>query len=125
MRGRSRERLQEFAAQLNMLCPHVEARDIDQEMSAYAVEFMQGAERPKTISRQEMDDWLARARSSGLIFGFDVSEKDPNLDNLMRKDGKLYWVDGNILLAEPAENPEQLEAFITEQKNVLETFIKD
>jgi hypothetical protein len=72
-----------------------------------------------------MDDWLARVKSSRLIFGFDVSEKDSSLDNLMRKDGKLYWVDGNILFAKPAENSEQLEAFITEQKDILEKFIKD
>ncbi len=125
MRGRVRENLQEFTSQLNMLSPHIEAREIDRKQSAYAVEYMQGAERPKTISPQERDDWLNRVRSSGLIFDFDVSTKDESLDNLMRKDGKLFWVDGNILLAKPAENPEQLEMFIEEQRIVLEKFVKE
>lgn len=125
MRGRTRENLQEFAAQLNMLSPQIEAREIDKEQSVYAMEFMQGAERPKTISRQELDDWLNRVRLSRLIFEFDVSAKDESLDNLIRKEGKLFWVDGNILLAKSTENAEQLEAFIAKQKDILEKFIKE
>lgn len=125
MRGRTRGGLQEFVAQLNMLSPHTEAREIDAEQSVYAVEFMFGAERPKTILRAELGDWLVRVRSSGLVFDFDASEKDDSLDNLMRKDGKLYWVDGNILSSKSAENPEQLEMFITEQKNILEKFVAE
>lgn len=123
--GGTRENQEKFVAQLNLLSPRVEAREINREQSAYAVEFMQGAERPRTISRQEADDWFNRVRLSGLIFGFDVSAKDESLDNLVRKEGKLFWVDGNILRARPAKTPEEVEAFIKEQEDILEKFIKE
>lgn len=124
MRGAARKDLKEFVRRLNVISPHTGACEIDDAQAAYAVEFMQGVERPTTISREELNDWLQRTKSSGLIFGFDVSVKDNSLDNFIRKEGKLYWVDGNILRAHIAESPEELAEFIAEQRDILERFVK-
>lgn len=124
MHGHNVEDLEEFTAQLNNVAPKIEAHAFDKNQVAYAVEFIEGAECPKTVSMHEIEDWLNRVRESRLLFEFDVSAEDPSLDNFVRKDGRLFWVDGNIMRARTAETPEALEEFIVKQKGILEKFLE-
>lgn len=123
MAGESRSDLADFMKRVNFLTPHMEGRQLDQKTVAYAMEFLEHGERPKTISQTEMEDWLARAQESALIFGFDVARDDPSLDNFVRHGGKLYWIDGNIRKATPAKTPDELGAFIEQQRATLEAFV--
>lgn len=122
MRAAKKDNLDDFVHRANLLTPNMEGRPLDEKVDAYAMEFLEGAERPKSVTQVEIDDWLARVKESELIFGFDVSEKDIGLDNFVRKDGKLFWVDGNILQAREATREEDLDAFIETQRQTLKVF---
>ena len=124
MKGKVKENAEEFVQSANYLTPQLEYKAINESEAAYAVDFMNGAERPKKISQEELDDWLERVKTSGLIFGFDVGLDDPSLDNFVRKDGKLFWVDGNILHARPAKDQEELNSFVNQQKEILHRYIE-
>lgn len=124
MHGANQANLDDFIGRVNLLTPSMAAKEINEEETAYAMEFVQDGERPKWITRGEMEDWLDRTKESGLIFGFDVGDNDPSLDNFVRKDNKLSWVDGNILRAEPAQNDDELNIFVQKQKEILSRYLK-
>ncbi len=88
-----------------------------------AVEFVEGAERPKTITQDEMDDWLDRVRQSGVSMGEDMAEDDPSLDNLLRYQGRLYWCDGDIVFAKPVP-PDDPEVTVRDHAAVLQHFLQ-
>ena len=123
MRGDNRENLDDFIQHVNFLTPKVEAKEINDKETAYAMEFIKDGERPKNLTHQEVEDWLARARESGLIFGFDVGEDDSSLDNFIRKDNRIFWVDGNILQSRPAKSEQELDDFIESQKRTLDRYV--
>lgn len=125
MQAKKREHLEDFVSRSNYLTPSLEAHTLNDDLDAYAMDFIEGAERPKSITQSEIDDWLIRVKRSGLIFGFDVGERDAGLDNLIRKDGKLFWVDGNILRATTATKEEDLDAFIESQRHTLKAFVRE
>lgn len=125
MRGAKRDNPDDFVRRANLLTPKMEAKEIDKKEAAYAMEFVQDGERPKKITQQEMEDWLVSVKESGLIFGFDVGENDPSLDNFVRKENKLFWVDGNILGANLAQNEEELNSFVEIQRKILGKYIKE
>lgn len=126
LRGGKCDNLDDFVDKVNILTPRMEAKEIIDEQgekkTAYAREFVDG-ERPKKITQQEMDSWLAKSRKSGLIFGFDVGEDDSSLDNFIRIKNELFWIDGNILMAKPAQNKEELNSFIEQQRKTLTKYI--
>jgi hypothetical protein len=120
----NRQDSKEFLDKLNLLVPKTEVREIDKKKIAYAVEFVTDGERPITVTREEIEDWIERVRESGIIFGFDVGEDDSSLDNFTRKDGKLFWVDGNIFKGTIASDQEKVEEFIETQRKILNGYLK-
>lgn len=123
LKGAARTDLDDFTTRVNFLTPRMEAQALDDETVAFAMDFLEQAERPKSITQAELDDWAARAQESGLVFGFDVDEKDPDLDNFVRLDGRLFWIDGNILRAQKAGSEDELRTFIDHQRAVLKQFV--
>jgi len=124
MRGAKRDDLDDFVSRANLLTPRIKARKMGEKAVAYAMEFIQDGERPEKITQQEMEDWLARVKEGGLIFGFDVGEDNQSLDNFVRKGNKLFWVDGNILGAKRAQNAEELNSFVEKQRGILGKYIE-
>lgn len=124
LKGLMPEDLDGFTKGINQLTPPVDAKKINDTEVVYCMEFVRNAQRPTKISQTEMDDWLQRSEQSNLIFSFDVGENDRCLDNFVRKGGKIYWVDGNILDAKLAKTPEELSAFIALQKHILGNYLE-
>ncbi|MCX6790958.1 MAG: hypothetical protein NTV62_02055 [Candidatus Gribaldobacteria bacterium] len=124
MLGKNQKNLDDFTTRLNLITPKTEIKKLSEEKAVYAREFICDGERPITISLDEMEDWLSRVKASGLIFEFDVGEKDSSLDNFIRKDGKIFWIDGNILGAKIAKNIEDLDVFVEKQRRTLSGYIK-
>lgn len=125
LRGAKQDNLDDFVSRINLLTPRMDTRKIGEKEVAYAMEFIQDGERPPNITLQEMEDWLVRVKESGLIFGFDVGENDDSLDNFIRKGDKIFWIDGNILGAKPAQNNEELKSFVEDQRKILVKYIKE
>ncbi len=123
MKGFARDDLDDFIKGANYLTPPLEAKKLNDTDIVYSVEFVRDSERPVKILQTEMDDWLNRVEQSNLVFGLDVGDNDSCLDNFVRKNGRIYWVDGNILNARIAKNQEELSAFISEQKRTLSRYV--
>lgn len=93
---------------VSMVTPPLEARKIDQGW-ALAVEFIRNGELPVTITPAELADWMQRLEQSRIEVTCDFStvEGQKSLDNFIRYNGKLYWVDGDIVVAKSLDSPEE------------------
>ncbi|HZZ99349.1 MAG TPA: hypothetical protein VFK07_01390 [Candidatus Paceibacterota bacterium] len=126
LRGPRQEDLEEFIKHLSNLVPYLEAAETDDNQTVYAIEFVQEAEHPEVISEEKLEDWLNRSKSSGISFSFDVSGKNDalSLDNFIKKAGKLYYIDGDIVSANMAKDQEELNHSIEEQERILRNYTK-
>lgn len=86
------------------------------------VRFESDAERPASITQNELDDWLQRLEKSKLDVGGDVSTDDESLDNLLRLNGRLYWADGDIIHARQMQNAEVAD-HVQKSRAVLSHFV--
>lgn len=97
-----------IVAALSQLALPSEAKMTDLGLLAIT-ELVDDAERPSTISQQELEDWLDRLKTAGIKLDVDISDDDLDLDNFLRYEGKLYWCDGDIMLVQ-ALPQDQVEA---------------
>lgn len=86
------------------------------------VEMVDDAERPSTISQEELDDWLDRLKIAGVKLDVDISDDDLDLDNFLRHDGKLYWCDGDIMRVQPLL-PDQVDDQLTVWRESLSRYL--
>lgn len=87
------------------------------------VKFESNAERPTSLTQNELDDWLKRLEKSGVGVGDDISVDDESLDNLLRLDGRLYWADGDIIHARQMRG-EEMANHIQKSRVVLKSFCR-
>ncbi len=114
----------EFVKSLNLLVPTISSIEIDENESVYAVEFITDGEQPRKITREEMEDWLARVRESRIVFALDVGSNDPTLDNFIRKNNSLYWIDGDIVESHIAKDDIELSESIEKMRKILSNFLE-
>lgn len=119
LRGKTHEE-EDFSSRLQLLAPLIESQKVSDRQTAYAMEYLHDGVRPETVTQDQITDWLERVRSSGLKFGFDVDATPNSLDNFLLRDGKLFWIDGNIMNAKPVASPQEMDAFLEEQRLVLQ-----
>ena len=87
------------------------------------VEFVEDADRPTHITQTELSMWLRAVRGAGVGFDLDVSTDDDSLDNFLRIDRRLVWVDGNIMRARLLEQS-QIDAEVEKHKRILSHFVR-
>jgi len=86
------------------------------------MEFKDEIEHPQSITQQELDDWIQRVQDTSVEFGTDIGATDTSLDNLIRYNGKLYWVDGNLMAAKTIDKQKARE-FADHQRATLQRFV--
>lgn len=113
---------EDFVQRINQLTPPAQGKPL-LEGGAITVDFVDYAEVPKKITHDEIENWLTRLRASGLSMGLDVSTEGlMTLDNFLRINNELRWVDGNIMYARIASS-EEMEVLLAEHKAILEHYL--
>ena len=87
------------------------------------VKFESTADRPTSITQNELDDWLKRLEKAGVGVGSDISVDDESLDNLLRLNGRLYWADGDIIHARQMRG-EEMADHVQKSREVLKSFCR-
>jgi hypothetical protein len=87
-------------------------------------QLVENAERPSSITQDELNDWLSRLRIANVKLNADIDSQDTSFDNFLRYEGKLYWCDGNIMDTE-AISGEEAESHIDDWQKVLVNFVTD
>ena len=72
-----------------------------------AMRFVEHDGHPKSITQEEVDDWIERFVTAGLDVGSDIGPEDESLDNFIRYQGRLYWCDGDVIAAHQFTKEEQ------------------
>jgi hypothetical protein len=92
------------------------------EHSVAIIELVEDATRPRSITQEQLDDWLNRYDKAGVDLDLDIGEADKSLDNFLLRDGKLFWCDGNIMGAEPSSGESHSQS-VMEWKQALARFV--
>jgi len=88
-----------------------------------AMRFVEHDGHPKSISQEELDDWIERFTMAGLDVGSDIGPEDESLDNFIRYQGRLYWCDGDVIAATSFTKKEQ-NYKTQEMKKTLQQFVQ-
>ncbi|MBW3568702.1 hypothetical protein KY385_01070 [Candidatus Parcubacteria bacterium] len=88
-----------------------------------AVEFVEKAEHPTSLTEDELADWTNRFKQANVDIGLDIGDDDVILDNFVRHNGKLYWCDGNLMGAKQLALEKAADYFAQWQAK-LEKFVE-